>query len=61
MILLILCIMVVVMVGFIEFLLMTENSDFNIFEAFSTVISMNILLYFAITYIIEKASLISWL
>ena len=60
MILLILCLGLVFMVAFVQFLLLTI-ADLNEFEAITTVISMNVILYFAVTYIIEKASLMGWL
>ncbi len=60
MILLILCLGLVFMVAFVQFLLLAI-ADFNKFEAITTVISMNVILYFAVTYIIEKASSIGWL
>lgn len=60
MILLILCLGLVFMVAFVQFLLLAI-ADFNKFEAITTVISMNVILYFAVTYIIEKASLMGWL
>ena len=60
MILLILCLGLVFMVAFVQFLLLTIV-DLNEFEAITTVISMNVILYFAVTYIIEKASLMGWL
>ena len=60
MILLILCLGLVFMVAFVQFLLLTIV-DLNEFEAITTVISMNVILYFAVTYIVEKASLINWL
>lgn len=61
MILLIVCIVLVFAVLFIQTLSTMESANYNEFNAIATVISMNVLLYFAITYIIEKASLISWL
>ena len=60
MILLILCLGLVFMVAFVQFLLLTI-ADLNEFEAIAIVISMNVTLYFAVTYIIEKASLMGWL
>ena len=60
MILLILCLGLVFMVAFVQFLLLTIV-DLNEFEAIAIVISMNVTLYFAVTYIIEKASLMGWL
>lgn len=61
MVLLIICIVLVFMIVFVQFLLITESVNYNEFSAAATVISMNVLLYFAVTYIIEKASLIGWL
>ncbi len=46
MILLILCLGLVFMVAFVQFLLLTIV-DLNEFEAITTVISMNVILYFA--------------
>lgn len=60
MILLILCIVLVLMVAFMQFLLLAD-ADFDEFNAIAIVISMNVTLYFAVTYIIEKASLMGWL
>ena len=60
MILLILCLGLVFMVAFVQFLLLTI-ADLNEFEAIAIVISMNVTLYFAVTYIIEKASLMGLL
>ncbi len=60
MILLIICIILVFMVAFVQFLLL-ENTNFDELEAGAIIISMNVILYFALTYIIEKASLIGWL
>lgn len=60
MILLILCLGLVFMVAFVQFLLLAI-ANLNKFEAITTVISMNVILYFAVTYIIEKASSIGWL
>lgn len=61
MILLIVCIVLVFVVIFIQTCSMMESANYNEFNAIATVISMNVLLYFAITYIIEKVSLIGWL
>lgn len=63
MILLILCIVMVFAVLLLQ-ILMLEEVDIakdSLFDAIVCVISMNVLLYLAINYIIEKASLISWL
>ena len=60
MILLIICVVLVFMVVFIQFLLL-ENANFDEIEAGAIVISMNVILYFAVTYIIEKTSLVGWL
>lgn len=63
MILLILCIVLVLAVLLLQILMLEEadSAKDSLFDAIVCVISMNVLLYFAITYIIEKASLISWL
>lgn len=63
MILLILCIVLVFAVLLLQILMLEEvdSAKDSLFDAIVCVISMNVLLYLAINYIIEKASLISWL
>ena len=63
MILLILCIVSVLAVLLLQILMLNEvdSAKDSLFDAIVCVISMNVLLYLAINYILEKASLISWL
>ena len=63
MILLILCIVMVFAVLLLQILMLEEadSAKDSLFNAIVCVISMNVLLYLAINYILEKASLISWL
>ena len=63
MILLILCIVSVLAVLLLQILMLEEvdSAKDSLFGAIVCVISMNVLLYLAINYILEKASLISWL
>lgn len=63
MVLLILCIVLVLVVLLLQILMLEEadSAKDSLFNAIVCVISMNVLLYLAINYIIEKASLISWL
>lgn len=63
MVLLILCIVLVLAVLLLQILMLEEvdSAKDSLFDAIVCVISMNVLLYLAINYILEKASLISWL
>ena len=63
MILLILCIVLVLAVFLLQILILNEvdSAKDSLFDAIVCVISMNVLLYLAINYIIEKTSLIGWL
>ena len=63
MILLILCIVLVLAVFLLQILILNgvDSAKDSLFDAIVCVISMNVLLYLAINYIIEKTSLIGWL
>ena len=63
MVLLILCIVLVLAVLLLQILMLEEvdSAKDSLFDAIVCVISMNVLLYLAINYIIEKTSLIGWL
>lgn len=63
MILLILCIVLVLAVLLLQILMLKEvdSAKDSLFDAIVCVISMNGLMYLAINYIIEEASLIGWL
>lgn len=63
MILLILCIVLVFAVLLLQIFMLNEvdPAKDSLFDAIVCVISMNGLMYLAINYIIEKASLMGWL
>ena len=63
MILLILCIVLVLAIILLQVLMLNEvdSAKDSLFDAIVCVISMNILLYLAINYILEKANLMGWL
>ena len=63
MILLILCIVLVLAIILLQVLMLNEvdSAKDSLFDAIVCVISMNVLLYLAINYILEKANLMGWL